>query len=89
MAITIAKKALTNFEDKLRNKGITLEATEDCYKWIAEKGLNSNYGAREINRTVEQNIKPYFVDQVLFGELSKGGTAHIDIKEGKIIIKKL
>jgi ATP-dependent Clp protease ATP-binding subunit ClpA len=89
MAILIARKAIAQFEEKLKTKGIGLKVGEECYKWIAERGLSSNYGAREINRIVQQEIKPYFVDEVLFGELSNGGTALLDIDNGKIAIKKL
>lgn len=89
MAISIAKKAVEKFEDKLKNKGISLEVTDRCYKWIADMGLLSHYGAREINRVVQQQIKPYFVDEVLFGQLSSGGNALIDIIDGKINITKV
>jgi ATP-dependent Clp protease ATP-binding subunit ClpA len=89
MAVLIARKALAQFEQKLKTKGIGLKVSEECYKWIAQRGLSSNYGAREINRIVQQDIKPYFVDEVLFGELSNGGTALIDLDNEKISIKKL
>lgn len=89
MAILIAKNAIRKFEEKLKAKGINLDVSSRCYEWIAEKGLSSIYGAREINRVVEQKIKPYFVDEVLFGELSKGGTASVDVQGENIIIKKL
>jgi len=62
--------------------------TERCCKWIAQKGLSSIYGAREILRYVQDKIKTYFVDEVLFGELSKGGTAIIDVVDGEIKISK-
>ncbi|AGK96531.1 ATP-dependent Clp protease ATP-binding subunit ClpA [Clostridium pasteurianum] len=86
MALLIAKKALKEFEEKLLEKNINLQVTEDCYQWVAEKGYSSIYGAREILRVVQHEIKPYFVDAVLFGDLAKGGTAMIDVKDGKIII---
>ncbi|MCM8711470.1 ATP-dependent Clp protease ATP-binding subunit ClpA [Clostridium sp. SYSU_GA19001] len=89
MAILIAKRAIRKFEEKLKVKGINLEVSSSCYEWIAEKGISSIYGAREINRVVEQKIKPYFVDEVLFGGLSKGGTAAVDVQGETIIIKKL
>jgi ATP-dependent Clp protease ATP-binding subunit ClpA len=89
MAVLIAKKSIAQFEEKLKSKGISLKVSEECYNWIAQRGLASNYGAREINRIVQQEVKPYFVDEVLFGELSSGGTAYIDIDGGKITIKKL
>ena len=87
MALLVAKKAIKQFEEKLSVKDIKLQVSDECYKWIASKGLSSNYGAREIMRVVQQEIKPYFVDEVLFGKLSKGGTAVIDIKDGSLAIQ--
>ncbi|MFZ5987647.1 MAG: AAA family ATPase, partial [Bacillota bacterium] len=88
MALLIAKKAVRKFEEKLKAKNIKLRVTRKCYKWLAEKGLSSIYGAREILRIVQDKIKTYFVDEVLFGELSKGGTAVIDIIDGEVKISK-
>lgn len=88
MSLLITKKAIKQFEVKLKEKGISLVVSNDCYRWISEKGMNSNYGAREINRIVQQQIKPYFVDKILFEELSEGSTAVIDIKDGQITIDK-
>ena len=84
MAILIAKKAIKQFEEKLKSKKIKLKVTARCYKWLAQKGLSSIYGAREILRIVQDKIKTYFVDEVLFGKLSKGGTAVVDIVDGEI-----
>ncbi|MDP4143711.1 MAG: ATP-dependent Clp protease ATP-binding subunit ClpA [Bacillota bacterium] len=86
MAILVAKKAIRQFEDKLTSKGITISVTDECYNWISERGLSSPYGAREIIRIVQHEIKPYFVDAVLFGNLSNSKTVVIDIKDDKIVI---
>ncbi|TYQ15910.1 UNVERIFIED_CONTAM: ATP-dependent Clp protease ATP-binding subunit ClpA [Acetivibrio alkalicellulosi] len=89
MALLIAKKAIQEFGDKLKSKNITLKVTKNCYKWLAQEGLSSIFGAREILRLVQDKIKTYFVDEVLFGELSKGGTALIDIVDNQIKIQKI
>lgn len=86
MAISIARKAVKQFSAKLASKNIKLSVTNECYKWLAEKGISSVYGAREILRLVQDKIKTYFVDEVLFGKLSKGGTAVVDIKDDEIYI---
>ena len=89
MALLIAKKAMKMFEEKLKPKNIKLSVTPKFYKWLAQKGLSSNYGAREILRIVQDKIKTYFVDAVLFGQLSSGGTAVVDIVDEEVkIIKK-
>jgi len=86
MAVLIAKKAIKQFEEKLKAKNIKLKVTTQCYKWLAQKGLSSIYGAREILRIVQDKIKTYFVDEVLFGKLSKGGTAVVDVVDDEIKI---
>lgn len=88
MALLIAKKAINRFEEKLAVKKINLKVTAACYEWLAEKGTSSIYGAREILRVVQEKIKTYFVDEVLFGDLAGGGTAVIDVKDGEIDIRK-
>lgn len=88
MAYLIAKKALKEFDEKLSSKNINLNVTEKCYRWIAERGVSSIYGAREILRIVQQEIKPYFVDEVLFGSLSNGGEVKVDVVNGRVIINK-
>ncbi len=87
MALNIARKAIRQFEEKLIKKNVKLEVTESCYNWLAQKGLSSTYGAREIYRVIQEKIKTYFVDEVLFGKLSNGGTAIIDVDNDKIVFK--
>jgi len=70
----------------LDKKGIKLNVTAAAYKWLAQKGLSSTYGAREIFRVVNDEIKPKFVDEVLFGSLKDGGTASIRIKNNELIV---
>ena len=88
MALQIAKKAMNQFEEKLLAKNIKLKVTDNLYAWLSKKGYSEAYGAREINRVVQQEIKTYFVDEVLFGDLSKGGSAIVDIVDGKLTITK-
>jgi ATP-dependent Clp protease ATP-binding subunit ClpA len=88
MALKIAKKAMKQFEEKLLTKNIRLVVTENLYKWLSKKGFSEAYGAREINRVVQREIKTYFVDEVLFGELSLGGSATVDIVDDKLKIIK-
>jgi len=88
MALQIAKKAMKQFEEKLLTKNIKLVVTDNLYAWLSKKGYSEAYGAREINRVVQQEIKTYFVDEVLFGDLCTGGSATIDIVDGKLTIIK-
>ncbi|OQY32804.1 MAG: ATP-dependent Clp protease ATP-binding subunit ClpA [Spirochaetaceae bacterium 4572_59] len=86
---SIVRKELKSFEAQLTPKGVSLSISDDCINWLAEKGYSREYGARNISRLVDDKIKTFFVDQVLFGDLSKGGKARADIKDGDVVIEVL
>ena len=82
--LNIVKKEVNEFRTQLKAKRIELEVSAGVYKRIAELGYSNLFGAREIARVVQENIKDYFVNEVLFGKLSKGGGVQADLKNGKI-----
>ena len=82
----IVIKALDDFRLQLADKKVTLEATDACIKKLAVLGYSDEFGARNVNRVVEDRIKSWFVDEVLFGRLKDGGKAKADEKDGEIIL---
>lgn len=87
--LQIVDKEIRFFEAQLVEKGISLEVSEACRRHLAEKGYSPEFGARNIARLVQQKIKDFFVDSVLFGELKKGGKAYVDLdaKSGEVTVK--
>ena len=82
----IVLKALDDFRAQLADKKVKLEASEACVKKLAELGYSDEFGARNVNRVVEDKIKTWFVDEVLFGRLKDGGSAKADVRDGEIVI---
>ena len=87
MALKIIDKQFKILEDKLRDKGIKLVPSKACINHIKEKGISEEYGAREIVRVIDNEIKSLLVDEILFGKLKKGGQCKVDFIDGKIVIK--
>jgi len=87
--LQIVDKEIRLFEDQLQEKGIAIEVSEACRKHLADKGYSPEFGARNIARLVQQKVKDFFVDSVLFGALTKGGKAYVDLdpKSGEVTIK--
>ena len=87
--LQIVDKEIRMFEAQLKEKGIELEVSEACRKRLADEGYSPEFGARNIARLVQQKIKDFFVDSVLFGELTKGGKAYVDVdaRSGEITVK--
>ena len=89
MALMIAEKQFQKLKEKVEAKGIKLTVTKRCYKAIADKGTSIETGAREIQRVIDNEVKPLFVDEILFGDLKEGTKCRLDhLKDGfKIYIK--
>jgi ATP-dependent Clp protease ATP-binding subunit ClpA len=87
--ISIVGKELDRFREQLLEKKVSLELTDACVARLAEEGYSREFGARNVGRIVEEKIKSFFVDEVLFGSLSSGGTARADYADGEYKIEIL
>jgi ATP-dependent Clp protease ATP-binding subunit ClpA len=87
--VSIVKKELDLFKGQLADKKVKLEVTETCIDHLAEEGYSREFGARNVGRLIEDKIKGFFVDEVLFGSLSAGGSARADWRDGEYRIEVL
>jgi ATP-dependent Clp protease ATP-binding subunit ClpA len=83
----IVRKEVREFQAQLTEKKVTLEVTDEAVAWLAAKGFSALYGAREVARLFQDKVKNFFVDAVLFGALSGGGTAIVAVKDNEIFIE--
>jgi len=81
----IVKKTIDEFSTQLAEKRVTLTVSEEVVHYLAERGYSREFGARNINRLVEDQIKTVFVDEVLFGRLEHGGDAVARLENEKIV----
>jgi ATP-dependent Clp protease ATP-binding subunit ClpA len=86
---SIIHKELDLFRSQLEEKNVRLEVTEACVDQLAEDGYSREFGARNSGRVVEEKIKSFFIDEVLFGRLSSGGAARADYVDGEYRIEVL
>ena len=89
MAIRIIDKQLDLFLGKLKKKNICVAVDDSVKKYLKENGINSESGARKISRLIQTEIKPVFVDLMLFGSLKKGGECRLEYEKGKFCCKIL
>jgi ATP-dependent Clp protease ATP-binding subunit ClpA len=86
IVLMIVRKAVGEFSVQLREKNVTLKVSERCYEWLAREGYSQEFGAREVARLIQDKIKRFFVDEVLFGKLQKGGDALADVMDDDIVV---
>jgi ATP-dependent Clp protease ATP-binding subunit ClpA len=81
----IVDKFIAEFQKQLKAKKVTLKISEKTRNWLAEKGYDPDFGARPLGRLIQSGIKDIISEEVLFGELSKGGKVRIDLNKGKLV----
>jgi len=77
MATLILKKKLRELQEKLTVKKVELTVTDDTFNALLEEGFTLEYGAREMDRVINQRLKPRLMREILFGTLKNGG--HIEL----------
>ncbi|HPD81049.1 MAG TPA: ATP-dependent Clp protease ATP-binding subunit ClpA [Spirochaetia bacterium] len=82
----IVMKAIDEFRLQLAEKHVTLDITPQAVRWLADRGYSEEFGARNINRLVEDTVKSWYVDEVLFGRLAAGGKTLVDVANDAITI---
>ncbi len=76
----ITKLELHELEQKLKN--VTIDITPAALRELAKMGYDKRYGARNLQRTVDEKIVTVLTDEILFGKLQKGGTVKIGYNKG-------
>ena len=82
----VVDKFLVELQAQLDAKHVLLEVSDEARTLLAEKGYDKSMGARPMARVVTELIKRPLADAILFGELEYGGVAHVDAKDGEIVI---
>jgi ATP-dependent Clp protease ATP-binding subunit ClpA len=75
----IVDKYIQELNEQLKEKKVEVILRAGARSWLSHKGFDSDYGARPLARVVQANIKDRLADELLFGELQKGGQAVVDI----------
>ena len=83
MAAQIVHKKLDELKAMLAKKNVEFSADAAAEKLIKKKGISTEFGAREIGRVIQSEIKPLLVDEILFGALKEGGVCRLTAADGR------
>lgn len=68
----------------LSDKKITIEPTMSLKDKVLELGFSSEYGARELKRTIEKEVVRPMAIEVLTGNIKEGSHVIADLKDGAV-----
>jgi ATP-dependent Clp protease ATP-binding subunit ClpA/CheY-like chemotaxis protein len=67
---------------RLGARSFTLEVPFDARQFLLRKGTSSEYGARELNRTIHRHLTQPLATLVATGQVSPGARVLVDLAEG-------
>ncbi|MGI9462676.1 MAG: AAA family ATPase, partial [Aestuariivirgaceae bacterium] len=82
----VVQKFVLQLEAQLAERQVNIELSDEAADWLVKMGYDEQMGARPLARVIQQHIKQPLADEVLFGELSRGGTVRVLLEtdtEGK------
>ena len=80
----VVDKLIRELEGQLAEKRVTIRLTPAAKSWLAKEGYDPDFGARPLRRLIMKEIGDVLTEEILFGNLSRGGEARVDLKEGKL-----
>ena len=83
----ILDNIIKNIENRLKDKRLTINLTENAKKYIIDSSYNESFGARPIKRYVTKNIESLIANNILEDKIKYNSTINIDVKDNKFIIK--
>ncbi len=84
MITHVVDKFLTELQSQLDDSRVMLYVDEPAKRWMAERGYDEKMGARPMARLIQEQLKKPLAEQILFGELSDGGSVQISVKNDEL-----
>lgn len=78
--LTITKvinKFIQELQNRLNEQNVILTLSHSAKEWLMQHGYDPVYGARPLNRIIQDNISKILAEEILFGQLTNGGEVHI------------
>ena len=73
---------------RLKDQKIEIELEPSVKKLIASKGIDKNFGARPLRRTIQSVLEDSLAEEILDGKLKKNKVNKIGVKDEKVVVEK-
>ena len=78
---------LEEVKKRLNSQKYEIEFSPDVKKLISSKGIDKNFGARPLRRTIQNLVEDRIAEAILDGKVKKGKKSQVSVDGEKIVIK--
>jgi len=87
--LLVVDKFVAELARRLVKQRVVLAISESARRYLAQKGYDPAYGARPLNRLIQDKLKKPLADELLFGKLTGGGEVNVDLVDDELSFKFL
>ena len=73
--------------DRLYTKDISFEISDEALNYLAKEGYNPHYGARPLNRLIQNKILNPVASYIISNGVKKGDTVVVSVKNNELLIE--
>ncbi|MGE5272231.1 MAG: ATP-dependent chaperone ClpB [Verrucomicrobiota bacterium] len=84
----IVELQLARLRERLAERGLSLELTDEAKELIAEAGWDPTYGARPLKRALQRMVENPLALRLLEGGFGEGDTVRVDAEDGELVFEK-
>jgi ATP-dependent Clp protease ATP-binding subunit ClpB len=85
----IVEIQLSRLAQRLRDRHINVEFTDNAKKQLMDEGYDVAFGARPLKRTIQQRLENKLAAELLEGKFAEGDTVKIDANAHNFIFEKV
>jgi len=78
---SIVEKFVLQLEGQLAERHVAIALTPEARAWLGTRGYDPKFGARPLGRVVQKEVRDPLTDEILFGQLERGGTVTIGVTD--------
>ncbi len=83
----IVEKFLRELRNRLQENKVNLKLSTPACDYLARHGFDAQFGARPLNRLIQEQLSAPLSREILFGALEKGGSAHVGCRNDSLTFK--
>jgi len=78
---------LVNLRERLADRSITIEVTDEAKQFLGEQGYDPIYGARPLKRFLQRELETRLGRRLIAGDVTDGSVVEVSLKDGELQIE--
>jgi ATP-dependent Clp protease ATP-binding subunit ClpB len=83
----IVELQLARLRERLADRGIELELTDEAKEALAEAGWDPTFGARPLKRAIQRLVENPLALRLLEDEFAEGDTVRVELNDGELVFE--